>query len=261
MTVNEGTNPYASAMADQLGQKTGANYAASFGTAGRSGSGLAALLGTQGIGDTLNSFYSNQYNTDQGYRNSALTNAANLKQQSLISAAGFQDSDLARALQAQQMQSQALQSAGGLYDSSNARGLQAQTAAGGLYDSSNARGLQAQTSAGSMADASNARGLSGLLSAAGLNSDDMNRQLTASGMASSLYGGSLQGISPLLQLAQTSAGLPLAGASTYANGVQGLTLPYATQTGTNVQKTSPGLFDYLQMFSNNANSAAPGGGG
>lgn len=277
MSVNESTNPYASAIADQLGQKTGANYAASFGTAGRSGSGLAALLGSQGVGDTLNNFYSNQYNTDQGYRNSALTNAANLKQQSLISAAGFQDSDLARNLQAQQMGSQALQAAGGLYDSSNARGLQAQTAAGGLYDSSNARGLQAQTaagglydssnarnlsalnSAGSMADASNARGLSGLLAAGGMSSDDLNRQLSASGQASNLYGGSLQGISPLLNLAQTSTALPLGAASTYAGGVQGLTLPYATSNGTNVQKTTPGLFDWMQMFGQNAQSAAAGG--
>jgi hypothetical protein len=240
MTVNEGTNPYASAMADQLGQKTGANYAASFGTAGRSGSGLAALLGTQGIGDTLNSFYSNQYNTDQGYRNSALTNAANLKQQSLISAAGFQDSDLARALQAQQMQSQALQSAGGLYDSSNARGLQAQTAAGGLYDSSNARGLQAQTAAGSMADASNARGLSALSGAANISSDDLNRQLSAVGQASNLYGGSLQGISPLLNLAQTSTLLPLQGASAYSGAVGQLTQPYGTQQ-TKSTETTGGL--------------------
>jgi hypothetical protein len=223
MSVNEGTNPYAGAIADQLGQKTGANYAASFGTAGRSGSGLAALLGTQGIGDTLNGFYSNQYATDQGYRNSALTTAAGLKQQGLAQAAGYEDSQLSREqqanIQAAQLQQQAL------------------TSAGGLYDNSNARGLQAQTAAGSMADASNARGLSALGSAAGLSADDANRQLSAIGQAPAQYAGSLQGISPLLALGQTSTLLPLQGASAYSGAVGQLTSPYDTTTKKTTEST------------------------
>jgi hypothetical protein len=206
MDVNSSTNPYAAAQADQLGAKTGASYAASFGGAGRSGSGLASLLGTQGIGDTLNNFYSNQYATDQGYRNSALTTAANLKNQSLTSAAQLQDSQNGRDMAAAQAQDQLHQS-----------------------------GLQ---SAGQLSDASNARGLSAVNAASGLAADDSNRQLQAIGQAPAQYAGSLQGIAPLLNAASTSTLLPLQGASAYSGAVGQLTQPYGTQQTNSTSSTS-----------------------
>jgi hypothetical protein len=71
-------NPYSSGIADLIAQKTGAQYDSTFGAAGRSRGGLASLLSSQGIGDALNSFYSNQYNTDRG-----------MQQQAIMAAPGF----------------------------------------------------------------------------------------------------------------------------------------------------------------------------
>jgi hypothetical protein len=80
-------NPYLAQTADRIGQQTGAQLASSFGGSGRSGSGLAALLGGQGIGDALSTFYGNQYNNDQQLRASALTNAAQMQQSGITNAA------------------------------------------------------------------------------------------------------------------------------------------------------------------------------
>jgi hypothetical protein len=73
-----GSNPYSGGIADLIAQKTGAQYNSTFGAAGRAHGGLAALLSSQGVGDALNSFYSNQYATDRG-----------LQQQAIMAAPGF----------------------------------------------------------------------------------------------------------------------------------------------------------------------------
>lgn len=108
-------NPYLAQTADRIGQQTGAQLASSFGSSGRSGSGLAALLGGQGIGDALGTFYGNQYNNDQQLRASALTNAAQLRQSGTQAAASLQDAALAR-------QQQAILASGGQY-AANLQGI------------------------------------------------------------------------------------------------------------------------------------------
>lgn len=60
-----GANPYASSLADQVAGKANNSWASTTGASGRSGGGLAALLQGQGVGDALQEFYSNQYNTDR----------------------------------------------------------------------------------------------------------------------------------------------------------------------------------------------------
>jgi hypothetical protein len=72
------SNPYTSDIANQIAAKTGAQYNSTFGAAGRSHGGLAALLSGQGVGDALQNFYSNQYNTERG-----------LQQQAMMAAPGF----------------------------------------------------------------------------------------------------------------------------------------------------------------------------
>lgn len=113
-------NPYLAQTADRIGQQTGAQLASSFGGAGRAGGGLAALLGGQGIGDALSTFYGNQYNNDQQLRASALTNAAQLQQSGVTNAA--------------QLQQQGTQSAAALEDAALARQQQAALAAPGQYE-------------------------------------------------------------------------------------------------------------------------------
>jgi hypothetical protein len=112
-------NPYLAQTADRIGQQTGAQLASSFGGSGRSGSGLAALLGGQGIGDALSTFYGNQYNNDQQLRASALTNAAQMQQSGITNAA--------------QLSQQGTQSAAALQDAALARQQQAILASGGQY--------------------------------------------------------------------------------------------------------------------------------
>lgn len=75
-----GKNPYASSLADQIAQRTGAQYNSTFGGAGRSSGGLAALLSSQGVGDALNQFYSNQYNTDRALQQNAIAAAPGFHQ-------------------------------------------------------------------------------------------------------------------------------------------------------------------------------------
>lgn len=69
------SNPYASGMAQQIADRTQGNYNATFGASGRAHGGLAALLSSQGVGDALNNFYGNIYNTERG-RQTAATMAA-----------------------------------------------------------------------------------------------------------------------------------------------------------------------------------------
>lgn len=186
-------NPYLAQTADRIGQQTGAQLASSFGGSGRSGSGLAALLGGQGIGDALGTFYGNQYNQDQQLRASALTNAAQMQQQGITNAA--------------QLSQSGTQAAASLQDAALARQQQAMLAAPEQYQ------------------------------------------------------GNMANISPLLQLSGASALLPLQGASTYTGALSGLINPYNSTSGnsTGTTKTTPGLFDWMQMFGNNA--AAAGGAG
>jgi len=185
-------NPYLQQTADRIGQQTGAQLASSFGGSGRLGSGLASLLGGQGIGDALSSFYGTQYNNDQQLRASALTNAAQMQQSGLTNAAQLQQS--------------------------------------------------------------------GNQSAASLRDAELARQQQATLAAPSQYQGNLSGISSLLNLANTSTTLPLQSAGAYSSGLSGLISPYTSTTGTSTTKTTPGLFDWLQMFGQNAGSIAGAGG-
>lgn len=66
------SNPHTGAIADLIAQKTGAQYNSTFGAAGRSNGGLAALLSSQGIGDALQSFYGDQYNRERGMQQQAI---------------------------------------------------------------------------------------------------------------------------------------------------------------------------------------------
>jgi hypothetical protein len=75
-----GKNPYSGGLADLIAQKTGAQYNSTFGGAGRSTGGLAALLSGQGIGDALQQFYSNQYNTDRALQQNAISAAPGFHQ-------------------------------------------------------------------------------------------------------------------------------------------------------------------------------------
>lgn len=77
-----GQNPHMSAIADMIAQKTGAQYNSTFGAAGRSRGGMAALLSGQGIADALQGFYGNQYNQERG-----------MQQQAIMAAPGFQQAE------------------------------------------------------------------------------------------------------------------------------------------------------------------------
>jgi hypothetical protein len=66
------SNPWTGAMADQIAQKTGAQYNSTFGARGRATGGLAALLSGQGVGDALANFYGGQYNMERGIQNQAI---------------------------------------------------------------------------------------------------------------------------------------------------------------------------------------------
>lgn len=223
--VNSSTNPYAAGVADRLGQQTGAQYAASFGTAGRTGSGLAALLSTQGIGDTLNGFYSNQYATDQGYRNQALTTGANLKAQGIAQAAQYAGQDLDRS-------QQGLLSAGQLQDSQLGRNLQGLQSAGQLSSQDMDRNQAGLTSAAGLRSDDFTRQLQALQASGNLYGNDLDRQQSAIGQASNLYNSGLSGLSQLGSLSSLSALLPLQGASAYSGALAGLVNPYATTSGT-----------------------------
>jgi hypothetical protein len=64
--LDPSTNPYSEGMAKLIADRTQGNYNATFGASGRAHGGLAAQLSTQGVGDALNSFYGNIYNTERG---------------------------------------------------------------------------------------------------------------------------------------------------------------------------------------------------
>lgn len=66
------SNPWTGQMADQIAQRTGAQYDSTFGAAGRAHGGLSALLSSQGVGDALSNFYGNQYNTERGQQQQAI---------------------------------------------------------------------------------------------------------------------------------------------------------------------------------------------
>lgn len=69
--LDPNSNPAAAGMAKLIADRTQGNYNATFGASGRSHGGLAALLSTQGVGDALNGFYGNIYNTERGMQQGA----------------------------------------------------------------------------------------------------------------------------------------------------------------------------------------------
>ncbi len=66
------TNPWAKGIADLIAKRTQGGYNASFGAAGRSHGGLAALLSSQGVGDALGQFYGNLYEQERGRQQQAV---------------------------------------------------------------------------------------------------------------------------------------------------------------------------------------------
>ncbi len=76
------SNPHTGAIADLIAQKTGAQYNSTFGAAGRAHGGMAALLSGQGVGDALQSFYSDQHGRERG-----------MQQQAIMAAPGFQQAE------------------------------------------------------------------------------------------------------------------------------------------------------------------------
>jgi hypothetical protein len=71
-------NPYTGGIADLIAQKTQGQYNTTFGGAGRSHGGLAALLSSQGVGDALSQFYNQNYQNERG-----------MQQQAIMAAPGF----------------------------------------------------------------------------------------------------------------------------------------------------------------------------
>lgn len=73
--LDPSTNPYSAGMAKLIADRTQGEYNSTFGASGRTHGGLAALLSSQGVGDALNNFYGNIYNTERGYQNAATMGA------------------------------------------------------------------------------------------------------------------------------------------------------------------------------------------
>lgn len=69
--LDPSTNPYSAGMAKLIADRTQGEYNSTFGASGRSHGGLAALLSGQGVGDALNNFYGNIYNTERGNQQQA----------------------------------------------------------------------------------------------------------------------------------------------------------------------------------------------
>lgn len=65
------SNPFARAMGQQIADQTQAGYNGTFGAAGRSHGGLAALLSSQGVGNALDNFYGNIYQQERGLQQQA----------------------------------------------------------------------------------------------------------------------------------------------------------------------------------------------
>lgn len=78
------SNPYTGKIADQIAQRTGAQYNSTFGSAGRAHGGLAALLSAQGVGDALQSFYGNQYNGERQLQQQAIGMAPAFNQDEFV---------------------------------------------------------------------------------------------------------------------------------------------------------------------------------
>ena len=78
--LDPASNPYASGMAKLIADRTAGNYAATFGASGRAHGGLASLLSSQGIGDALNNFYGNIYNSERGRQQQAIMAAPSFNQ-------------------------------------------------------------------------------------------------------------------------------------------------------------------------------------
>jgi hypothetical protein len=71
--LDPSTNPYSASMGKQIADQTAGEYNASFGGAGRSHGGLAALLSSQGVGNALDNFYGNIYNQERGLQQQAIS--------------------------------------------------------------------------------------------------------------------------------------------------------------------------------------------
>jgi hypothetical protein len=74
------SNPYTGQIADLIAQKTQGSYNTTFGGAGRSHGGMAALLSSQGVGDALGSFYNNNYQQERAMQQQAIGMAPGFNQ-------------------------------------------------------------------------------------------------------------------------------------------------------------------------------------
>lgn len=72
------TNPYLADIAKRVGGGAMASINTTFGGHGRTGSGLHAQLGAQGVGDALTDLYGQQYNAERGRQQQAIAAAPQL---------------------------------------------------------------------------------------------------------------------------------------------------------------------------------------
>jgi hypothetical protein len=73
--LDPSTNPYSSGMAKLIADQTAGEYGATYGAAGRSHGGMAALLSSQGVGNALNGFYGGLYEAERGRQQQAVQGA------------------------------------------------------------------------------------------------------------------------------------------------------------------------------------------
>jgi len=134
------------------------------------------------------------------------------------------------------------------YNATKDRNLSAATNLGSIYNQGIQNRTAAATALGSQYANDNATSLA---ATNGLSSS----QLQALGLMPTMAGSQLGALA-------ASASLPYANASAYANLVNGLTAKYGTNSGTSTSNgtdtktSSPGLFDWMNLFSGAAKSAA-----
>ena len=84
--------------------------------------------------------------------------------------------------------------------------------------------------------------------------NQVDQMLKALGLTPGLRQADYAGVDPALGVLNSAATIPWTGVTAYNGGVNGLTNGYGTSS------KNPGMFDWMSMFSNNAKSAAAGGG-
>jgi hypothetical protein len=142
----------------------------------------------------------------------------------------------------------AANSLGALYNQTGQLKLGAQQAKDAAFQNDRASQLAAGQALGSQYNADNATSL-------GASNANVQAVLNALGLQGSL------GQSQIGALGAAST-LPYANTSAYADLINSLTGRFNTtnSNGTSVEKSTPGLFDWMQMFQNAAASAAKAGG-